>query len=148
MQAQTDRLLPTLEGILNVVAHPRTTLAAVPLALLLAIVCVLRRRRTEVVIPFLVSGGLVLVAIVLIYWNSAVTLDAVLIPALGRIMMGLIVLAWLLVPLFAFAAVASDEQYESWVVPHAIDSRGATTRLGLRCPPRQIGRDLLRPARL
>ena len=57
MQAQTDRLLPTFEGILNVVAHPRTTLAAVPLALLLAIACVLRRRRTEVVIPFLVSGA-------------------------------------------------------------------------------------------
>ena len=119
MQAQADRLLPTFEGILNVFAHPRTTLAAVPLAMLLAIACVLRRRRTEVVIPFLVSVGLVLVAIVLIYWNSAVTLDAVLIPALGRIMMGLIVLAWLLVPLFAFAAVASDEQYESWVVSHA-----------------------------
>ena len=135
MQAQTDRLLPTFEGMLNVVAHPRTTLAAVPLAILLAIACVLRRRRTEVVIPFLVSGGLVLVAIVLIYWNSAVTLDAVLIPALGRIMMGLIVLAWLLVPLFAFAAVASDEQYESWVVPHADRFAGSNDAPRPTLPP-------------
>jgi hypothetical protein len=37
--------------------------------------------------------------------------------------MGLIVLAWLLVPLFAFAAVCSDEQYEASVPRRAIDLR-------------------------
>ena len=112
MQAQTDRLLPTLDGMLDVVAHPRTTLIAMPLALALAIVCVRRRRRTEVVVPFLISVVVVLAAILFIYWNSAVTLEVVLIPALGRIMMGLIVLAWLLVPPLAFAAVASPAAYD------------------------------------
>ena len=111
MQAQTDRLLPTLEGMVNVVAHPRTTLIAVPLALALAIVCLSRRRRTDVVVPFLISIVVVLVSILFIYWNSAVTLEVVLIPALGRIMMGLIVLSWLLVPALAFAAVASPGEY-------------------------------------
>ena len=109
MQAQTDRLLPTLEGMVNVVAHPRTTLIAVPLAVALAIVCLGRRRRTDVVVPFLISIAVVLVSILFIYWNSAVTLEVVLIPALGRIMMGLIILSWLLVPPLAFAAIASPE---------------------------------------
>ncbi len=114
MQAQTDRLLPTLEGMLNVVAHPRTTLIAVPLALALAIVCV-RRRRTDVAVPFLISIVVVVMAILFIYWNSAVTLEVVLIPALGRIMIGLIIFSWLLVPVLAFAAVASREAYEQTV---------------------------------
>jgi hypothetical protein len=112
MQEQTDRLLPTLEGMLNVVAHPRTTLIAVPLALVLCTVCLVRRRRMEVVVPFLTSGAVVLGAILVIYWNSAVTLEVVLIPALGRIMMGLIVFSWLLIPPLAFAAIASQQTYE------------------------------------
>ncbi len=117
MQEQTDRLVPTLEGMLNVVAHPRTTLIAVPLALTLASVCLLRRRRMEAVVPFLVSGAVVVMAILFIYWNSAVTLEVVLIPALGRIMMGLIVLSWLLVPPLAFAAIASPETYDKTATP-------------------------------
>ena len=111
MQAQTDRLLPTLEGIADVMAHPRTTMLAVPLALALAIACILRRRRTEA-IPFLIAVGLVLVAILFIYWNSAVSLHVVLIPALGRILIGLIVLAWMLIAPLAFAAIASPETYD------------------------------------
>ena len=114
MQSQADRLLPTVEGMLDVVAHPRTTLTAVPLALVLAIVCVVRRRRMEAVVPFLLAVAVALAGILLIYWNSAVTLEAVLIPALGRIMMGLIVLAWLLVPPFAFAALATEETFDKW----------------------------------
>lgn len=112
MQAQTDHLLPTLGGMVNVVTHPRTTFLAVPLALVLALVCVRRRRRTEVALPFLVATLLVVAAIVFIYWNSAVTLELVLIPALGRIMMGLIILSWLVVPPLAFAAIASVRTYE------------------------------------
>jgi hypothetical protein len=111
MQAQTDRLLPTLEGMVDVVAHPRTTLMAVPLALGLALVCILRRRSCQA-LPFLVSTSTALLAILFIYWNSAVTLHAILIPALGRIMMGLIILAWLLVPALAFAAIASPDEYD------------------------------------
>jgi hypothetical protein len=76
MQSQTDRLIPTVQGMLDVVGHPRTTLTAVPLALVLAIVCALRRRRTEAVVPFLLSVVVALAAILLIYWNSAVTLEA------------------------------------------------------------------------
>ena len=112
MQAQTERLLPTLDGMLNVVTHPRTTLMAVPLALVLALLCLRRRRLTEVAVPFLISSVSVAVAILFIYWNSAVTLELVLIPALGRIMMGLIVLAWLLVPPLAFATIASVQEYD------------------------------------
>jgi len=112
MQAQTDRVLPTLEGTLNVVTHPRTTLMALPLALVLALICLRRRRLTGVAAPFLISTVLVLVAILFVYWNSAVTLELVLIPALGRIMMGLIVLAWLLVPPLAYAAIASTRAYD------------------------------------
>ena len=112
MQAQTDRLVPTLDGMLNVVTHPRTTLMAVPLALVLALICLCRRRLTEVAVPFLVSSVSVPVAILFIYWNSAVTLELVLIPALGRIMMGLIVIAWLLVPPLAYAAIASARAYD------------------------------------
>jgi hypothetical protein len=125
MQEQTDRLLPTLEEMLSVVTHPRTTLLAVPLALVLALVCVWRRRRTELAVPFLVSTVLVVVAILFIYWNSAVTLEIVLIPALGRIMMGLIVLAWLLVPPLAFAAIASPRTYE--LTAMTLDEAGAPT---------------------
>jgi hypothetical protein len=60
--------------------HPRTTLTAMPLAA--ALVCILRRRWTEAM-PFVVATAVVLIAILFIYWDSAVTLDAVLIPALG-----------------------------------------------------------------
>jgi hypothetical protein len=110
MQAQTDRVLPTIEEMIQVLTHPRATLLATPLAVALAMVCILRRRRTEAV-PFLIATAVVLAAFLLVYWNSAVTLHAVLLPALGRVLMGLIVLAWLLVPPLAFAAVASSEAY-------------------------------------
>jgi hypothetical protein len=110
MRDQTDRLLPTLEEMLDVVAHARSTLVAVPLALLLAIVCLRRGRRVEVALPFLVANGVVLAVVFLAYWNSAVTLERVLIPALGRIMMGLIVLAWLLVPLLTYAVLSPGDR--------------------------------------
>lgn len=110
MQAQTDRLGPTIEEMAQVLAHPRTTLLAVPVAVVLAIACIVRERRTEAV-PFLVASSIVLAAFLLVYWNSAVTLQSVLLPALGRVLMGLIVLAWLLVPALAYAAVASSETY-------------------------------------
>ena len=110
MHAQTDRLLPTLQGMLEVFLHPRTTLVAMPLVLTLAIVCIARERYAEAV-PFLITSSVVLVEILVIYWNSAVSLDAVLIPALGRILMGLLILSWLFVPVFAFGAVASPEAF-------------------------------------
>lgn len=108
MQAQTDHLVPTLEGMLQALTHPRTTLLALPLAVALSIACILRRRYTDAV-PFLITCAVVLAAFLVIYWNSAVTLETVLIPALGRIVMGLIVLAWLLVPVFAFTALTDHE---------------------------------------
>jgi hypothetical protein len=112
MQAQTDRLLPTLQGMLEVFLHPRTTLVAVPLVVTLAIVCIARGRYKEA-LPFLIASSMVLVEILVIYWNSAVSLDAVLIPALGRVLMGLLVLSWLLVPVLAFAAVASPDGFRA-----------------------------------
>jgi len=130
MQAQTDRLLPTLEEMVGVLANSRT-LVAVPLAVALAIVCVVRRRRTEAT-PFLVAAAMVLLAILFIYWNSAVNLRITLLPALHRILMGLVVLAWLLLPLLAFAATASPETYEETVV----SSRGPPVQ---RSPSRSRG---------
>jgi hypothetical protein len=121
MQAQTDRLLPTLDGMQNVLLHPRATVIAVPLAVVLAIICIVRRRSTEA-LPFLIAAAVVLAAILFIYWNSAVTLRIILIPALGRILMGLIVLGWLLVAPLAFAALASRDVYEETV------SAGRTSR--------------------
>lgn len=114
MQGQADRLLPTLQEMLHVLTHPRTTLIAVPLAIALALVCIVRRRSTEAV-PFLIAVAVVNVAILVIFWNSAVTLRIVLFPALGRILMGLIVLGWLLVPPLAFAAIASSDAYDETV---------------------------------
>jgi hypothetical protein len=125
MRAQTDDLLPTLHGMTDVLTHPRTTLIAMPLAVSLAIVCIRRRRRTEAV-PFLIAAAVVLAAILFIYWNHAVALQIVLIPALGRIMMGLIVLAWLLVPALAFAAIASRETYDRMAAHPGGGRRGTT----------------------
>lgn len=118
MQAQTDHLRPTLQEMASVVLHPRTTLLAVPLAVGLALVCVYRR-RDALALPFLIASTLVVAVVLFVYWNSAVTLDAVLIPALGRILMGLIVLGWLLVAPLAFAAIASPGTYAGF--------RGSTT---------------------
>jgi hypothetical protein len=103
-----DRIWPTLEGMLEVVAHARSTLVAVPLALAMAAVCLRRRLQIEFALPFVVTSIVVLVTILLAYWNGAVSLEHVLIPALGRVMMGLIVLAWVLVPLLTFAALSTD----------------------------------------
>ena len=122
MQAQTDRLGPTIEEMAQVLTHPRTTLLAVPLAAALAIGCIVRGRRTEAV-PFLVCSSIVLATFLLVYWNSAVTLHSVLLPALGRVLMGLIVLAWLLVPALAYAAVASSETYPLRRSRGAVESR-------------------------
>ena len=130
MQAQADHVFPTLGGMVNVVTHPRTTFLAVPLAVVLALVCVWRRRRTEMAVPFLVSTLVVVAAIVFIYWNSAVTLELVLIPALGRILMGVVILSWLVVPPLAFAAIASARTYEAV----AFSSRDSGSRSSHRPP--------------
>jgi hypothetical protein len=116
MQAQTDNIQPTLTGIVHVLMNSRATFGAVPLALILAVVCLVRRRRSTQAVPFLVATGVVLTAIVFTYWNSSVTVPIVLIPALPRILMGLVVLAWLLLPPLAFAAIASSETYERTVL--------------------------------
>jgi len=123
MRAQTGDLPPTFEGIFHVLTNPRTTLSAVPLAVALALVCVVRRRRTEAV-PFLISLALVVLAIVLIYWNNVVTLRIVLLPALQRILMGLVVLAWLLVPPLAYAALASQDTYDETAAGGAAPASG------------------------
>jgi hypothetical protein len=107
MQAETGNLRPTLDGILHVfMGHG--TLFAMPLAVGFAIACIFRNRRTEA-IPFLIAAGIVVLAVVLIYWNAAVNLRLVLVPALGRILIGLIVLAWLLLPALVYGALMPAE---------------------------------------
>lgn len=107
MRAETGNLRPTIDGILHVFVS-RGTLFALPLAVAFAVACIVKQRRTEAV-PFLLAASLVVVSIVLIYWNAAVNLPLVLIPALARILTGLIVLAWLLLPTLVYGALAPDE---------------------------------------
>ncbi len=71
---------------------------AVPLAVVAALICLYRRRPTEAA-PFLLTAIFVWAALLLVYWNAAISLRATLIPVLGRILIGLVILAWLLLPL-------------------------------------------------
>ena len=104
MRDQTGNLRPTVYGLWHVLTA-RGTLLAVPIALAFAVVCLLRRRSADA-LAFLIAVGLVLGAIVVIYWNAAVALGFVLIPALSRVLLGLVVLAWLLLPRLVYEALS------------------------------------------
>lgn len=105
MESQTGNLRPTADGLVHVLTS-RATLLAVPIAVAFAIVCLRRRRRAEAA-PFLIAAGLVPAAVLMIYWNAAVDLRLVLISALSRILLGLIILAWLLLPALVLGAIGS-----------------------------------------
>jgi len=107
MRAETGNVRLTLDGILHVFTS-HGTLFAVPLAVGFAVACIVKNRRTEAV-PLLLTGGVVVVSLVLIYWNAAVNLPLVLIPALSRILIGLVVLAWLLLPALVYGALVPAE---------------------------------------
>ena len=111
MREQTGNLRPTATGLWHVLTG-RPTLMAVPIAVAFAAVCVLRGRRAEAG-PFLVATLVMLGSITLAYWNAAVNLPLVLIPALSRILAGLVVLAWLLLPLLVYHALAPSDAADS-----------------------------------
>jgi hypothetical protein len=115
MRHETGNLSPTAHGIVHVLTS-RGTLFAVPLAAAFALACLARRRRDEAA-PFLATGALVLTAVVLVYWNGAVSLPLVLVPALPRILTGLVVLAWLLLPVLVHEALRLDERGEEARLP-------------------------------
>lgn len=106
MRAQTGNLRPTLEALGHTL-DARTTFVAVPLAAVLALACLVRRRRADAA-PFLLTTFLVPLAILLGYWNAAANLRFALLPAVTRVLTGTVVLAWLLVPVFAYALLERE----------------------------------------
>ena len=108
MRDQTRNLHPTVSGIWQVLGH-RGSLLAAPLAAGFAVACLVRCRRGAEAASLLIATALVLAAIVLIYLNAVVNIRPVLIPALSRILLGLIVLSWVLLPALVYGAIRPRE---------------------------------------